>query len=57
MKKNSTSPLIQKQQIKAKQLTRSEKLPGIIVEGVGGKFYLSTASRNYNIIEISRRQV
>lgn len=31
-KKNPTSPPIQRQQIKAKELTKSEKLPGIIVE-------------------------
>lgn len=34
-KKNPTSPLIKKIQFKTKELTKTEKLSGIIVEGAG----------------------
>ena len=53
-KKNPTSPLIEKIQIKTKHLTKTEKPSGITAEAAG-ELELEAAGRNNNSLEISRR--
>lgn len=46
VEKNPTSPLIEKIQIKTKQLTKTEKLSGITAEGVGELELEAAGNRN-----------